>query len=73
MAAVATQISGEFHHGLLERQARAAKTCEFHSYESAGHGFFGVGRSDYRETAALDGWGRVFEWCEKSSAEGPRR
>jgi carboxymethylenebutenolidase len=41
------------------------KTYEFHSYDNAGHGFFGVGRSDYREAAALDGWKRVFEWYEK--------
>jgi carboxymethylenebutenolidase len=41
------------------------KTYEFHSYENAGHGFFGVGRSDFREAAALDGWKRVFEWYEK--------
>ena len=42
-----------------------AKTYELHSYDNAGHGFFGVGRSDYREAAALDGWKRVFEWYEK--------
>ena len=41
------------------------KTYEFHSYDNAGHGFFGVGRSDYREAAALDGWKRVFEWYER--------
>lgn len=41
------------------------KTFEFHSYDNAGHGFFGVGRSDFREAAALDGWKRVFEWYER--------
>jgi carboxymethylenebutenolidase len=41
------------------------KTYEFHSYDNAGHGFFGVGRMDYREAAALDGWKRVFEWFGK--------
>jgi carboxymethylenebutenolidase len=41
------------------------KTYEFHSYDNAGHGFFGVGRGDFREAAALDGWKRVFEWYEK--------
>jgi carboxymethylenebutenolidase len=41
------------------------KTYEFHSYDNAGHGFFGVGRSDFREAAALDGWKRVFAWYEK--------
>jgi carboxymethylenebutenolidase len=41
------------------------KTFELHSYDNAGHGFFGVGRSDFREAAALDGWKRVFEWYER--------
>jgi carboxymethylenebutenolidase len=41
------------------------KTYEFHSYDNAGHGFFGVGRSDFREAAALDGWKRVFAWFDK--------
>jgi carboxymethylenebutenolidase len=41
------------------------KTYEFHSYDNTGHGFFAMGRGDYREAASLDGWKRVFEWYEK--------
>ncbi len=44
---------------------RLEKTYEFHSYENAGHGFFGVDRPSYRPEAAMDGWGRVFNWFGK--------
>ena len=48
------------------------KTYEFHSYEGAGHAFFGVDRSSYRVEAALDGWARIFEWFDKYlAASGP--
>ena len=32
------------------------------TYENAGHGFFSVDRSSYRQEAAVDGWKKVFEW-----------
>jgi carboxymethylenebutenolidase len=41
------------------------KTYEFHTYDNAAHGFFGVDRADYRVEAAVDGWKRVFEWFGK--------
>ena len=41
------------------------KTYEFHTYENAGHGFFGVDRESYRQHAAVDGWVRVFKWFER--------
>jgi len=41
------------------------KTYAFHSYENARHGFFSVGRLDFSEAAAREGWKRVFEWYEK--------
>jgi carboxymethylenebutenolidase len=41
------------------------KTYEFHSYDNAGHGFFSVGRMDFREAAAAEGWKAVFQWYEK--------
>ncbi len=44
---------------------RLDKTYEFHSYENAGHGFFGVDRPSYRPEAAMDGWNKVFNWFGK--------
>jgi carboxymethylenebutenolidase len=41
------------------------KTYEFHSYDNAAHGFFSVGRGDFREAAATEGWKEVFKWYEK--------
>ena len=41
------------------------KTYEFHTYENAGHGFFGTDTERYRPTAAIDGWQRIFRWFEK--------
>ena len=41
------------------------KTYEFHTYENAGHGFFGAAGENYRPKAARDGWERVFRWFEK--------
>ena len=38
------------------------KAYEFHTYEGAGHGFFGVERVMYRPEAAKDGWQRIWEW-----------
>lgn len=44
---------------------KSGKTYEFHTYDNAGHGFFGVDRTDYRVEAAVDGWKRVFQWFGK--------
>jgi carboxymethylenebutenolidase len=41
------------------------KTFEFHTYDSAGHSFFAVDRTDYRPEAAVDAWKRVFQWFGK--------
>jgi len=41
------------------------KTYEFHTYDNAGHGFFSVVRPCYKQTAAVDGWDKVFRWFEK--------
>ena len=41
------------------------KTYEFHAYDNAGHSFFAVDRADYRPTAAVDGWKKVFQWFGK--------
>ena len=41
------------------------KTCEFHTYDNAGHGFFSVDRASYRVEAATDGWKKVFSWFTK--------
>ena len=47
----------------LEQELKAqGKTYEFHSYEGAGHAFFGVDRPAYRPEAAVDGWQRIFAW-----------
>ena len=35
------------------------KNYEFHRYDNAGHGFFAVDRSSYRQEAATDGWQKV--------------
>jgi carboxymethylenebutenolidase len=41
------------------------KTYAFHTYDEAGHGFFASDRPSYRPEAAMDGWGRIFEWFGK--------
>jgi dienelactone hydrolase len=41
------------------------KTCEFHSYEGAGHAFLQVDRPSYRPEAAVDAWRRIFAWYGK--------
>ena len=48
-----------------EELKRLGKTYEFHTYDGAGHGFFGVDRPSYRPEAAVDGWRKVFSWFEK--------
>ena len=53
---------------------RHNKTYEFHRYDNAGHGFFAVDRSSYRQEAATQGWQEVFKWYGKhlSTAETVR-
>ena len=41
------------------------KNYEFHRYDGAGHGFFYYDRPAYRIEQALDGWQKVFAFCEK--------
>jgi carboxymethylenebutenolidase len=41
---------------------RLGKTCEFHTYPGAGHGFFATDRPSYRPQAAVDGWQRIWSW-----------
>jgi carboxymethylenebutenolidase len=48
-----------------EELKRLGKTYEFHTYENAGHGFFGVDRPSYRQAAAVDGWQKVFAWFDR--------
>ena len=44
---------------------RCGKTYEFHTYENAGHAFFSVDRPNYHTEAAMDGWGKIFDWFGK--------
>ena len=48
-----------------EELKRLGKTYEFHTYENAGHGFFGADRPSYRQHAAVEGWEKVFGWFER--------
>ncbi|GLY76500.1 dienelactone hydrolase family protein [Actinoallomurus iriomotensis] len=41
---------------------RLGKEHEFHTYENAGHAFFAVDRPAYRVEAAVDGWGKIFDF-----------
>lgn len=50
------------HEAELKKQD---KTYEFHRYDGAGHGFFYYTRPAYRQAQAMDGWGKVFAFCEK--------
>jgi carboxymethylenebutenolidase len=42
------------------------KRYEFHRYDGAGHGFFYYDRPAYRQEQALDGWNKVFAFCERT-------
>ena len=44
---------------------KAGKNYEFHRYDGAGHGFFYYDRPAYRIEQALDGWQKVWAFCEK--------
>ncbi|HEY3501612.1 MAG TPA: dienelactone hydrolase family protein [Actinocatenispora sp.] len=41
---------------------RLGKEHEFHSYDGAGHAFFGPDRPGYRPEAAVDGWAKIFDF-----------
>lgn len=43
---------------------RLGKSYEFHRYDGAGHAFFTTDRINYRPEQAVDGWRRVFAFCE---------
>jgi carboxymethylenebutenolidase len=45
---------------------RLGKPHEFHSYDGAGHGFFGPDRPSYRPEAAVDGWARILDFYRKN-------
>ncbi|HQV94632.1 MAG TPA: dienelactone hydrolase family protein [Anaerolineales bacterium] len=46
------------------------KAYEFHRYDGAGHGFFYYNRPAYRQEQAMDGWEKVFAFCEKNLPGG---
>ena len=47
-------------------EALLAETVwEFHTYDNAGHAFFGVDRPQFRQHAAVDGWKKLFAWFEQ--------
>jgi carboxymethylenebutenolidase len=50
------------HEAELKKQG---KNYEFHRYDGAGHGFFYYDRPPYRIEQALDGWQKVWAFCEK--------
>jgi len=45
---------------------RLGKLHEFHVYENAGHAFFAVDRPSYRPEAAVEGWGRIWGFLQRS-------
>ncbi len=47
-----------------------SKQYEFHMYPNAGHGFFAVDRTSYRQEAAVDGWEKVFAFYGKHLRTG---
>jgi carboxymethylenebutenolidase len=42
------------------------KKYEFHRYDGAGHGFWYHDRPAYRQTQAMDSWGKVFTFFEQN-------
>jgi carboxymethylenebutenolidase len=44
------------------------KEHDFHTYENAGHAFFAVDRPAYRVEAAVDGWGKIFDFFGRTLA-----
>jgi carboxymethylenebutenolidase len=47
----------------------AGKAHEFHSYPGAGHAFFSVNRPAYRPEAAVDGWGKIWDFFGRHLAD----
>ena len=47
---------------LDEALTEHAKDHEFHTYDGAGHAFFATDRPSYRPEAAVDGWGRIWDF-----------
>ena len=41
------------------------KSFEFHRYDGAEHGFFTTGIPNYRPQQAVDGWERVYDFCDR--------
>jgi carboxymethylenebutenolidase len=44
----------------------AGKEFDFHIYEGAGHAFFSVDRPSFRPEAALEAWGLIFDFFERT-------
>lgn len=44
----------------------AGKQYEFHMYPDAGHGFFYHDRTAYRQSQAVDGWQKVFDFMART-------
>ncbi len=42
------------------------KEHEFHSYEGAGHGFFGTDRPSYRQQQAVDGYAKIADFFART-------
>ena len=42
------------------------KSYEFYRYDGAGHGFFYYDRGAYRQEQAMDGWKKVWAFCERT-------
>jgi carboxymethylenebutenolidase len=51
------------HEDALKQQG---KQYEFHRYDGAGHGFFYYDRPAYRQQQAMDAWGKVFEFFQRT-------
>ena len=52
---------------LEEALQASGQTYEFHRYDGAGHGFFYYDRpSAYRAEAAVDGWGKVWDFLDRT-------
>jgi carboxymethylenebutenolidase len=57
------QFPSPAHVAELEEALKAnGKTCEFHSYDGAGHAFMQVDRPNYRPEAAVDAWRQIWSF-----------
>lgn len=50
---------------LDQELTKHSKEHQFHIYPGAGHAFFAVDRPSYRPEAAMDGWGKIWEFYGK--------